>query len=363
MIPLNVDIKTCRYHTLIGVGGIGSGMFFRLNGDATLGREESRSGYFLDRKDYCKLHIIAHYVRALLGPDFHTIPVGRVGDDDIGTRLVQEMAEAGLDTTYVERTQGSQTLFSFCFIYPDGSGGNMTTSDSACSIVDPAYVLRAKGEFERYANRGIALAAPEVSVDAREQLLKLATQNGFFRAASFTSEEMPRVVRSKILESVDLLAINLEEAAAAVGMEVAGNDVQTIIEAAVGAFQKKNPAIQVSVTMGKNGSCCWDGNGVIWMPVRKVKVESTAGAGDAFLAGLLAGITAGLPLHAAQELATLTGGDSVQSIHTINKKLDRDSLRTLSMESWTGISPEVQRLMEETNERYDAHHAAVRSGS
>ena len=39
---------------------------------------------------------------------------------------------------YVDRGKGSQTLFSFCFIYPDGSGGNMTTSDSACSKVNPA---------------------------------------------------------------------------------------------------------------------------------------------------------------------------------------------------------------------------------
>ncbi|HTY58745.1 MAG TPA: PfkB family carbohydrate kinase [Bacteroidota bacterium] len=347
MTPLNLNISCCRYQALIGVGGIGSGMFFRLNGDATLGREESRSGYFLDRKDYCKLHIIAHYVRTLLGPEFHTVPVGRVGDDDIGGRLIEEMAEAGLETGYVERTKGSQTLFSFCFIYPDGGGGNMTTSDSACSAVDPAYVLSARPEFEKYANRGIALAAPEVSLEARGQLLELATQFGFFRAASFTSEEMPRVLRSHILETVDLLAINLDEAAAAVGLPVAGNDAQTIIEAAVNAFAKKNPAIQLSVTMGKNGSCCWDGNGVIWMPVRKVCVESTAGAGDAFLAGLIAGITAGLPLHAAQELATLTGGDSVQSPHTINKGLDRKSLLKLSGESRVEISPALHKLLED----------------
>jgi ribokinase len=347
MTPLNLSISCCRYHALIGVGGIGSGMFFRLNGDATLGREESRSGCFLDRKDYCKLHIISHYVRTLLGPEFHTVPVGRVGDDDIGGRLIDEMAEAGLETSYVERTKGSQTLFSFCFIYPDGSGGNMTTSDSACSAVDPAYVLSARTEFEKYANRGIALAAPEVSLEARGQLLELATQFGFYRAASFTSEEMPRVLRSHILEIVDLLAINLDEAAAAVGLPVAGNDAQTIIESAVNAFSKKNPAIQVSVTMGKNGSCCWDGNGVIWMPVRKVRVESTAGAGDAFLAGLIAGITAGLPLHAAQELATLTGGDSVQSPHTINKGLDRRSLRKLSEESSVEISPALHKLLED----------------
>ena len=56
-----------RYRALIGTGGIGSGMFFALDGNHTLGREESRSGHFLDRRDYCKLHIVSHYVRRLLG--------------------------------------------------------------------------------------------------------------------------------------------------------------------------------------------------------------------------------------------------------------------------------------------------------
>ena len=54
--------RQLRYRALIGVGGIGSGTFFALQGNETLGREESRLGRFLDRRDYCKLHIIAHYV-------------------------------------------------------------------------------------------------------------------------------------------------------------------------------------------------------------------------------------------------------------------------------------------------------------
>jgi len=53
MTALNIDINKCRYKSMIGVGGIGSGMFFLLNGNHTIGREESRSGYFLDRRDYC----------------------------------------------------------------------------------------------------------------------------------------------------------------------------------------------------------------------------------------------------------------------------------------------------------------------
>ena len=59
---------------MIGVGGIGSGVFFALDGNHTLGREESRGGRFLDRRDYCKLHIVSHtsarcWVPASRAPD------------------------------------------------------------------------------------------------------------------------------------------------------------------------------------------------------------------------------------------------------------------------------------------------------
>ena len=73
-----------RYRALIGTGGIGSGNFFALDGNHTLGREESRSGHFLDRRDYCKLHIVSHYVCRLLGGSFSVIPLGMVGADDVG---------------------------------------------------------------------------------------------------------------------------------------------------------------------------------------------------------------------------------------------------------------------------------------
>jgi hypothetical protein len=64
-------LKIDRYHytAMIGVGGVGSGSFFKLMGNQTLGREESRSGVFLDQEDHCKLHIISHYVKSLTGPD------------------------------------------------------------------------------------------------------------------------------------------------------------------------------------------------------------------------------------------------------------------------------------------------------
>ena len=111
--PLQIAVSEARYQAMIGVGGIGSGSFFALRGDHTLGREESRGGRFLDRRDYCKLHIISHYVKSLLGPDFPTSPIGQVGNDDVGQRLMGEMEEIGLDMRYVKVSPDNQTLFSF----------------------------------------------------------------------------------------------------------------------------------------------------------------------------------------------------------------------------------------------------------
>ena len=347
MHPLKVDINKCKYKALVGVGGIGSGMFFKLNGDHTLGREESRGGYFLDRNDYCKLHIIAHYVKALLGKNFKVIPVGKVGNDDVGKKLIQEMEEIGFKLDYIEESPGDQTLFSFCFIYPDGSGGNMTTSDSACSKVDEVFIKKADSEFKKFQGKGIALAAPEVPVKARKYLLEIATEYKFFRVASFTSEEIREVVQSGLLKKIDLLGLNLDETASAVGLSWEKNSASTIIEKAIESFTKINPKIILSITNGKDGSWSWHNSTLTHLPVFNVNVENTAGAGDAHLAGFIAGLNAGLSVQESHQLAALTSGCSVQSPHTINKSTNRLELKKIADKTNKAIFKNVYKLLEE----------------
>jgi ribokinase len=347
MEALNVNLDDCRYKVMIGTGGIGSGMFFQLNGDHTLGREESRSGYFLDKKDYCKLHIISHYVQRLLGKNFPVIPVGKVGNDDVGKKMLAELEETGFVMDFVEQSPNDQTLFSFCFIYPDGSGGNMTTSDSACAHVDSAFIAKAESKFNQFSGQGVALAAPEVPLEARIKLLDLGTTHNFFRVASFTSEEIGEAVNSGLFLQIDLVGINLDEAAAAVGMSVQDNTPTSIIEKAVNTLTKINPKILVSVTQGKNGSWSWDGSTLHQIPVFPVQIQNTAGAGDAHLAGLIVGLTIGLSMQEAQQLATLTGGSSVESPHTINHKTDRKSLRILADRSPGMVDKNVYKFLED----------------
>ena len=343
---LNVSIENCRFRAMIGTGGIGTGMFFALNGNHTLGREESRSGRFIDRRDYCKLHIVSHYVQTLMGKDFSTFPIGMVGDDEAGNALYLEMGEAGLDLSYVRKLSGTGTLFSFCFIYPDDTGGNMTTDDSASSRVSAATIREAESIFKQYGKKGIGLAVPEVPLEARLALLELASDYDLFRVASFTAGEMD-MVDSGIFSNIDLLALNLEELMHLVGREDRDAVNDASVEEAIGKVSVRHPRLQLTVTAGSRGSWSWDGEKLIFCPAVETEVVSTAGAGDAFLAGVIAGLTAGLSLHAAQQVGTLVGSLSVTSPHTIDKGINRQSLARFLHEDEYGVDPSVLRLIEE----------------
>jgi ribokinase len=329
MRALSLTPTRLRYRGLIGTGGIGSGMFFALHGNHTLGREESRSGHILDRQDYCKLHIVAHYVATLLGPIFPVLPIGKVGDDDPGRRMLQEMTAAGLDLRHVGIEAGRNTLFSICFLYPDGSGGNLTTADSASAQVDAAWVSRAEPDLAALgagsSSPGMALCMPEVSMGARARLLDLATRYGLYRAASFTSEEVAEARDSGLLAQVDLLAANRDEGAALAGI-TAEWPAQDIVEAAVASARAANPSIMLSITAGREGSWTWDGQLLRHVPAHHVPVAGTAGAGDGHMAGNLVGLAVGLALSEAQELGTLVAAMSVTSPHTINKAIDGPAL-------------------------------------
>ena len=345
MSSLNIDILKGQYHAMLGVGGIGSGVFFALDGDHTLGREESRSGRFLDRRDYCKLHIISHYVETLLGEEFTTIPIGKLGSDAAGLQLMKEMKSVHLDMRYIQACQGEQTLYSLCLIYPDGTGGNLTVDDSACNKVDPAFVSSAESEFARYRGRGIALAAPEVPLETREKLLQLGTQYNFFRVASFTSAEMRPAIEMGMLSYVDLLSINLDEAAAAAGIKAEAGAPLSVMVGAVHKLHRINPEMTVSITAGRTGSWTWDGKALHHLPSYPVHLIGTAGAGDAFLAGMIIGRVANLNLCHTQELASLIAAFSITSPHTINSDLDRCSLLAFVKANQISLSEPVLSLL------------------
>jgi sugar/nucleoside kinase (ribokinase family) len=329
---LDLSSAVLRFRGLVGTGGIGHGSFFLLEGNETFGREESRSGRFLDRRDYCKLHIICHYVKALLGERIDVYPIGRVGDDADGSRLCREMTSVGFDMRFVKTAPGWPTLYSFCLVYPDGSGGNLTTRDSASGMVDERAIIDAEPLLAEMGSAGIALAVPEVPLTARRALLERASRSRLFRAASFTRAEMDEVRASGLLSHVDLCAVNLDEAAAAAGIpddKVREEEPSRIALRSAEELARTFPQLQLSITGGKTGSWSWDGCAMAFDPAIRVRVAGTSGAGDAHFAGLLAGLAIDLPLQQAQQLGTIVAAASVTSPHTIHPGMTAELLHSI----------------------------------
>jgi sugar/nucleoside kinase (ribokinase family) len=258
---------------------------------------------------------------------FNVYPIGRLGDDDIGRSLYGEMENAGLDVRFVELVPGEKTMFSFCFIYPDGAGGNLTVEESACTKVDVECIGKATDVFSRHEGSFIALAAPEVPLGARKRLLELGRKHKGFNVASFTSGEMNAALDDNMFELVDLLAVNLDEAAALCDTVVDEKNTEAIVGRTVKKMLTYNPSMCLSITCGKGGSWSWDGHNLSFQPIFPVsEVKSSAGAGDAHIAGILAGLVSGLSLPQSQTLGTLAAAYSVTSPHTIHPGMSRQAL-------------------------------------
>ncbi len=333
-----------HFKALICTGGIGSGALFLLSGNHTLGREESRGGKYLDARDYCKMHIIAHNFKKLSDHDVPTFAIGKVGDDAAGKEIVQEMQEAGIDVRYVDILGGDRTMFGFCFLYPDGTGGNLTTEESACSKVDARYIEEKEDVFRQYKGAFLALAVPEVPLDARYALLRLSDKYGGFSVASFTAGEMPEVERLGMLSLVHLLAVNIEEASALAGAAFY-KEPAMIVRRLADKTKRYNPHICLSVTAGKRGSWTWNGTELNFVPAFTVDVKSSAGAGDAHISGIMAGLNGGLQLSEAQQLGNLAGALAVTSQHTIHPEMSIKKIADLIDGSSNGFSSALLKYL------------------
>lgn len=335
-----------RFDALIGTGGIGSGIVLALEGNATLGREESRAARQLDRRDYAKLHIICHYVRRLLGDGFSVLPVGAVGRDAAGAALRRQMRSAGLDLRLVRSSPTVPTLFAVGYVYPDGEGGNIT-SLGASDTVSVEQVGRAVPAMRRLGSRAIALAVPESPVAARVRLLDAAGEHGLFRVVSLLSGEVRDGRLHEFLPRCDLIALNADEAAAVVGHGRPDGDPVAVARAAVARLQAENPAVQVIVTVGRHGSLSADEHGVRHVPALPVQPVSTAGAGDAHLAGALVGLAAGADLHAANALAAVVSALKVTSPHAINDEIDPAGVLRAARAWGVTVDPRAAALLDD----------------
>ena len=130
-----------------------------------------------------------------------------------------------------------------------------------------------------------------------------------------------------------LIKPNVDELGEFAGEKLATSDA--IIQVARELMQRHN-ITTVVVSMGKEGAIFVEEKETIWAVPAPVEVKSTVGAGDAMVAGIVAGKTGGLPLAECARLATAFSmtaishiGSGLHSIEAVQAARERVTIREL----------------------------------
>lgn len=348
------------YDYVAGVGGIGSGILFQLLGNHTMGRNESRQARLTDSRDYCKLHIILHYVSVLLDDMLPVYAIGRVGKDENGKQLIRSMSHAGINVNCVAEDRNNPTMYAVCYQYPNGECCNISTENSACREVGEKDI---DNFFQTVSpeGKGLILAVPEVPLQTRIYLLEMGRKRNCCNVSSVLSGEVKEFIELGGIEKTDILSINEDEAGmfARLGK---GKDVrdENVLKACVSILQQRNPDICVIITMGEKGAYVQQRDRIYQSRAVNVPVSSTAGAGDCLIGTVIAAILRGIDLFPieqekykmdnALDLGVLASAKKVGCKDTIDFSINQDSLLAFAGEYGIMFSDSLLHFLGKTDE-------------
>ena len=219
---------------------------------------------------------------------------GRVGDDDFGRRLRENLRAAGVDDACVATDATSGSGMSVAILEASGEYGAVIVSGANLAI-DPAAITRGWAALWHSA---VLLLQNEVPEAVNRAAAQPARQQG--RRAILTAAPAPPPAPAPP-DVVDILVVNRVEAAVLSGLPV-GTRAET--EAAARALQ--HPGRDLIITMGREGLLLADRAGtLLHQPAFPARQLSSHGAGDCFCGALAARLALGEHLERACEFARM----------------------------------------------------------
>jgi len=227
--------------------------------------------------------------------------VGCVGKDRLGERAAEWMSEAGVDLTYLRRSETTATGCGFVMIKRDGIPA-ITTAMGANEDFSAPDVDRAALAL---AGARIALVTFEIPVATALYAVRRAKELGAFTVLTpGPAEPLPR----DALAALDLLVPNRTEAGILMGLAAS---VRMPARELAQRLQDYFGLQRIIITLGEEGALVTDGAAQQMVPAFKVQVVDTPGAGDAFTAGLTFGLMGGAPLAEAARFGCLTAARAI----------------------------------------------------
>ena len=224
--------------------------------------------------------------------------IGNFGGDDNGEFSRSALVGAGVDVSGCRTCLGTKNQFAIIVV--DQQNGDRTILWQR----DPALRLRTADVRPEAVTSGRILLVDCGEVEAATRAVGIARKN---RIPTVIDVERVRPKIENVLTEVDVII-----AAQAFPSDFTGC---ADLGKAMHKLSRRFRAPLVVVTLGEEGSLAVVGNREIHSPGRTVQVADTTGAGDAFAAGFLAGLSqGGMDLHHCIRLANAVGAMCVSSV-------------------------------------------------
>lgn len=228
---------------------------------------------------------------------------GLVGNDVLGTAVVERLRQAGLDTSSVFPSAAAQTSATVVAVEPGGERCFFHVP-GVSGLIDAALFRRCIPMFARCAwvqvgYYGLLLA---LTPDLPHLLSELRRAAPDTRVALDTVNPTGTMEQLEpILPHLDLFAPSRTEAAA-----LTGESAPTRM---VASFRRHMPNGIIGIKLDAEGCLLDDGHKSVLVPAYKIQLVDTTGAGDTWFGGLLTGLIKGMPLEQAGKFANRAAAD------------------------------------------------------
>ncbi len=240
--------------------------------------------------------------------------VAKVGNDTFGASARELFEREGLLGRGILE---AETHTGVGLILVDDEGRNMiAVAPGANATLIPEDLERLHGLFEGASHLLCQLECPA-------ELFVAAAQRARQAGATTILNPAPAVpLPDEAYPLIDILTPNQTELAVLAPLDP--EDGGPVEEAARSLIQRG--IAEVIVTLGDRGVVRVTSEGADRRPARSVPVRDTTGAGDAFNAGLVAGLAAGGPMEEALDLGIRAGAFCVTRLGVIDGLPTRDQL-------------------------------------
>jgi sugar/nucleoside kinase (ribokinase family) len=251
----------------------------------------------------------AIFSRALAGLGAQVGFMGKVGDDENGRFMVDQLRELGIDTSAVIVDSGTQTGITISLTYP-GEKAQITYPGSIADYRAEEVKREAFSGYEHlhmasmFLQTGLRPEIPELLRRAKALGMSTSLDPGWDPADRWGPDLL------EALAAVDILFLNEHEARAISGRRSAP---------AAQALQQIAPLLGPDgvalCKLGAGGALMSVGHELVQVEAHRVPVVDTTGAGDSFDAGFVfSAVVEGQPAAEALEFANACGAIAVMRV-------------------------------------------------